>query len=69
MAKEPACSLCTGALAKESDVWVQTGGSNTIQYSLAWVCKNCGTAWPIALKGGGLLTSWKQVWEGGQRFK
>lgn len=68
-AKEPTCPLCSVALVKEADVWVQTGGSNCITYSLAWVCKNCGTTWPIGLKGGGLLTSWKPVWENGQRFK
>ncbi|HEX8915840.1 MAG TPA: hypothetical protein VF796_26025 [Humisphaera sp.] len=53
---------------KESDVWVQTGGANCMAYSLAWVCKNCGTTWPIALKGGGLFTGWKQAWDGGKRW-
>lgn len=61
------CPLCSEVLAKESDVWIQTGGSNTLCYSLAWVCKNCGTAWAIALTGGGLLSKWKQLWQEGER--
>lgn len=55
MANEPRCLLCSGTLSKESNVWIQTGGSNTLCYSLAWVCRDCGAAWPIGMAGGGLF--------------
>jgi hypothetical protein len=35
-------------MVREWDVWVQTGGSNCLQYTLAWVCTDCSTAYPIA---------------------
>jgi len=67
MTKEPVCPLCAGALAKEGSVWIQTGGTNTLCYTLAWVCKECGAAWPIGLTSGGWFEGWKQTWEDGKR--
>ena len=69
MIEEPHCQLCSGVLARESNVQIETGGANTLCYSLAWVCKNCGTAWPIGLKGGGLLKAWNPIWANGKRFE
>ena len=67
MKREPICVLCSGALVKESDVWIQTSGSNTLCFSLAWVCKECGTSWPIGLKAAGLVKRSKSMWENSKR--
>jgi hypothetical protein len=67
VAKEPRCQLCSGMLSKESNVWMQTGGTNTLCYSLAWVCNDCGATWPIGLAGGGLFKSWNPLWANGKR--
>lgn len=67
MANEPRCTLCSGLLAKESNVWIQTGGSNTLCYSLAWVCRDCGAAWPIGMAGGGLFKGSNPLWTNGER--
>jgi hypothetical protein len=69
MAKKPTCVLCTGPLIKEKNAWIQNGGSNTLCYSLAWVCKDCGAAWPIAMTGAGLVSKSEQRWENGERAK
>ncbi len=34
------------------DVTVQAGGSNVLQYTLAWVCTHCSAAFPIGVEGG-----------------
>jgi hypothetical protein len=65
--REPVCPLCSGALSCESDVCIQTGGANTLAYSLAWVCKQCSATWPIGQKSGGLFKGWKPAWWNGKK--
>ena len=68
MTKEPVCPLCSGVLVKESEVWIQAGGSTTLCYALAWVCKECSASWPIGLNGSGWLVSKsKPLWKDGKK--
>ncbi len=71
MFQEPHCPLCSADLVKETDVWTQRSGQMAPSYAQAWVCKNCGTAWPIGLKGGSALRpkAWKAIWAKGKRYK
>ena len=66
MPDKPVCPLCSESLSRESNVWVQTGGTNTLCYSLAWVCTNCGACWPIGVTGG-LFKGNQPIWEDGVR--
>jgi RNase P subunit RPR2 len=67
MIKEPVCQLCSGMLVTESNVTVQQGGGSSYAYILAWVCKNCSTASPIAVGSAGVFKGWKALWEKGVR--
>lgn len=59
--------MCQGPLTKERDVRIHKVGSITAWLPLAWVCKQCGAAWPIALTQGGILKEQKQLWQDGKR--
>lgn len=63
MKKEPVCSLCSGRLERQDDVKIQTGGSNVLSYTRAWVCTNCAAAFPIAIGQGGLLRKARSLHE------
>jgi hypothetical protein len=68
MIKSPLCPLCSAVTVRESNVWVQTGGSNCLQYTLAWVCSNCSTAYPIAVTAPRLFGRMPEpLYEGGLR--
>lgn len=67
-AKTPRCPLCSGPLAREKNVWVQTGGTNVLTYTSAWVCTICSAAFPIAVKGG-LFKRPKPLYEKGERVE
>jgi hypothetical protein len=40
---------------KEENVRIQTGGTNVLNYTLAWVCSECSAAFPIAVGKAGLI--------------
>lgn len=65
----PRCSLCEGDLVREKGVTIQAGGSNVLAYTLAWVCKDCSAAFPIAIGEGGVLRTAKPLYERGRRIK
>ena len=69
MAKEPKCQLCSGELVKESNVSIQDQAGLTVDYFLAWVCKDCGSAWPIAAHRKGIIKNWNPLWQDGKRAK
>jgi hypothetical protein len=63
MAREPVCCLCQGKLVKEARVTI--GFQHWM--ALAWVCKDCGAAFPIAVRPK-LFGSTQQVYQDGKRF-
>ena len=67
MKREPTCALCQGPMAREKQVVVQAGGSNVLVYTLAWVCRECSTAFPIATGRGGVFREAEPLYRGGQR--
>ena len=42
-------------------------GSDILVYTLAWVCRQCSTAFPIAIGKGGVLRKPKPLYEDGKR--
>ena len=50
---QPRCSLCGGELARHTNVRIEPGTGSVGLYRLAWVCKRCSTAFPIAVGKGG----------------
>ncbi len=63
------CCLCKGDMVREKDVDIQLTGGNLLVYALAWVCMNCGTAFPIAIVRNKLFGKPKSLFENGHRAK
>jgi DNA-directed RNA polymerase subunit RPC12/RpoP len=69
MTSEMKCPLCSGVLVREKNVMIQSGGSNVLNYTLAYVCKTCSTAYPIAIGSGGVIFKATPLYENGNRTK
>ncbi len=70
MSTEPICPLCSCAVVREENVSVSPYWIDPTVYSLAWVCKNCGACWPIAVAQTGLVKRRShQMWHEGNREK
>ena len=63
MAK-PVCCLCQGKLVKEKNVFILA----TAVARLAWVCPDCGAAFPIAVRTKWGFGSKEQLYLDGKRF-
>ena len=63
---EPKCALCQGKLVKEKDVYFDVLGNNF--FRMAWVCSECGVAFPIGMRKKWGLGSGEQLYENGKRF-
>ena len=63
------CVLCAGKLVHETEVYVSVHGTEVTCYQHAWVCTQCGAAWPIAVarRDGFLLSVEHPLWQGGKR--
>jgi len=59
--------LCRGELVREANVEVSVT-PHPQHYALAWVCRDCSTAFPIALGEGGVIRTAKPLYEHGRRF-
>ena len=67
MPQQPHCSLCSGELVREKNVEISVMPRQ--RYALAWVCRDCSAAFPIALGEGGIIRTAKPLYEHGQRQK
>ena len=70
MATKGKCALCEGELVHEKAVYLKPGGQTMLAYTQAWVCTQCGAAWPIALRLTGpklRRTGSEQLWKDGVR--
>jgi hypothetical protein len=67
MVNEPKCQLCSSDLVKESNVSILNQAGLVVDYFLAWVCKNCGSVWPIAAQSHGIIKQWNPLWQNGER--
>lgn len=63
---KPTCSLCQNELMMKKNVTIQSGGTNVLNYSLAWVCNHCSAAFPIASTGS-LFKSNKPLYDNGKK--
>jgi len=66
MRKEPVCCLCQGKLVKEKNVLFDAFGYSSAR--LAWVCPDCGAAFPIAVRAKWNFGSGEQLYLDGKRF-
>jgi RNase P subunit RPR2 len=64
--KEPLCALCEGRLVKEENVMLDRLGQNTTR--LAWVCVQCGAAFPIAVRAKWGFGSQDPLYKEGKRY-
>ena len=69
MTQDPICSLCQGPLVREKSVTIQAGGSNILSYTLAWVCRHCSAAFPIATGKGGVIREAQPLYADGKRTR
>ena len=66
MAASGTCALCDGALVQEKKVIVAFGRYGA-KYVRAWVCTQCGAAWPIAISAERGATDGAPLWADGRR--
>ncbi len=67
MPQQPHCSLCSGELVREQKVEISVSPYPQC-FTLAWVCRDCSAAFPIALGEGGIIRTAKPLYEHGRRL-
>jgi hypothetical protein len=67
MQREPACSLCGETLVRESNVAVTPG--LPMYFSLAWVCRQCSAAYPVAVGRRHVRVPSEPLYQDGKRIR